>query len=75
MENINISKKDIRGNIKEVERRDKNNTLLTKARYEYSVLGEMLKAYDAKDNLLAVNYDMLERVIRLAMSGTSCRLS
>ncbi|WP_440986470.1 RHS repeat-associated core domain-containing protein [Treponema denticola] len=65
LENINISKKDIRGNIKEVERRDKNNTLLTKARYEYSVLGEMLKAYDAKDNLLAVNYDMLGRRISL----------
>ncbi|WP_255804679.1 RHS repeat-associated core domain-containing protein [Treponema putidum] len=64
-ENINISKKDIRGNIKEVERRDKNNTLLTKARYEYSVLGEMLKAYDAKDNLLAVNYDMLGKRISL----------
>ena len=65
LENINISKKDIRGNIKEVERRDKNNTLLTKARYEYSVLGEMFKAYDAKDNLLAVNYDMLGRRISL----------
>ncbi|WP_255824442.1 RHS repeat-associated core domain-containing protein [Treponema putidum] len=64
-ENINISKKDIRGNIKEVERRDKNNTLLTKAKYEYSVLGEMLRAYDAKDNLLAVNYDMLGRRISL----------
>ncbi|UTY31249.1 toxin TcdB middle/N-terminal domain-containing protein [Treponema putidum] len=65
LENISISKKDARGNIKEVERRDKNNTLLTKARYEYSVLGEMLKAYDAKDNLLAVNYDMLGRRISL----------
>ena len=65
LENINISKKDIRGNIKEVERRDKNNTLLTKAKYEYSVLGEMLRAYDAKDNLLAVNYDMLGRRISL----------
>ncbi|UTC75805.1 RHS repeat-associated core domain-containing protein [Treponema sp. OMZ 792] len=65
LENVSISKKDARGNIREVERLDKNNTLLTKARYEYSVLGEMLKAYDAKDNLLAVNYDMLGRRISL----------
>ena len=69
-ENISISKKDARGNIKEVERLDKNNSLLTKARYEYSVLGEMLKAYDAKDNLLAVNYDMLGRRISLESKDT-----
>ncbi|EMB37888.1 RHS repeat-associated core domain-containing protein [Treponema denticola ATCC 33521] len=69
-ENISISKKDARGNIREVERLDKNNSLLTKARYEYSVLGEMLKAYDAKDNLLAVNYDMLGRRISLESKDT-----
>ena len=61
LENISISKKDARGNIKEVERLDKNNSLLTKAKYEYSVLGEMLRAYDAKDNLLSVTYDLLGR--------------
>ncbi|EMB29031.1 RHS repeat-associated core domain-containing protein [Treponema denticola H1-T] len=70
LENISISKKDARGNIREVERLDKNNSLLTKAKYEYSVLGEMLKAYDAKDNLLAVNYDMLGRRISLESKDT-----
>ena len=69
-ENISISKKDARGNIREVERLDKNNSLLTKAKYEYSVLGEMLRAYDAKDNLLAVNYDMLGRRISLESKDT-----
>ncbi|UTC95202.1 RHS repeat-associated core domain-containing protein [Treponema denticola] len=61
LENISISKKDARGNIREVERLDKNNNLLTKARYEYSVLGEMLRAYDANENLLSVTYDLLGR--------------
>ncbi|WP_253691008.1 toxin TcdB middle/N-terminal domain-containing protein [Treponema denticola] len=70
LENISISKKDARGNIREVERLDKNNSILTKAKYEYSVLGEMLKAYDAKDNLLAVNYDMLGRRISLESKDT-----
>ena len=61
LENISISKKDARGNIREVERLDKNNCLLTKAKYEYSVLGEMLRAYDANENLLSVTYDLLGR--------------
>ena len=60
-ENISISKKDARGNIREVERLDKNGSVLTKARYEYSVLGEMLRAYDANENLLSVTYDLLGR--------------
>ena len=70
LENISISKKDARGNIREVERLDKNNSLLTKARYEYSVLGEMLRAYDAKDNLLSVTYDLLGRRTTLESKDT-----
>ncbi|WP_253692047.1 MULTISPECIES: RHS repeat domain-containing protein [unclassified Treponema] len=69
-ENISISKKDARGNIREVERLDKNNTLLTKARYEYSVLGEMLRAYDANENLLSVTYDLLGRRTALESKDT-----
>ena len=70
LENISISKKDARGNIKEVERLDKNNTILTKARYEYSVLGEMLRAYDANENLLSVTYDLLGRRTALESKDT-----
>ena len=70
LENISISKKDARGNIKEVERLDKNNNLLTKARYEYSVLGEMLRAYDANENLLSVSYDLLGRRTALESKDT-----
>ncbi|WP_249040052.1 RHS repeat domain-containing protein, partial [Treponema putidum] len=70
LENISISKKDARGNIKEVERLDKNNNLLTKARYEYSVLGEMLRAYDANENLLSVTYDLLGRRTALESKDT-----
>ncbi len=70
LENVSISKKDARGNIKEVERLDKNNILLTKAKYEYSVLGEMLRAYDAKDNLLSVTYDLLGRRTALESKDT-----
>ncbi|WP_253692037.1 MULTISPECIES: RHS repeat domain-containing protein [unclassified Treponema] len=69
-ENISISKKDARGNIREVERLDKNNTILTKARYEYSVLGEMLRAYDANENLLSVSYDLLGRRTALESKDT-----
>ena len=65
LKNISISKKDVRGNIRKVERCDKSNAVLTEARYEYSLLGEMLKAYDAKDNIISVNYDLLGRRISL----------
>ncbi|UTC61768.1 hypothetical protein E4O05_09520 [Treponema sp. OMZ 787] len=70
LENISISKKDARGNIREVERLDQTNTLLTKARYEYSVLGEMLRAYDANENLLSVSYDLLGRRTALESKDT-----
>ena len=69
-ENISISKKDARGNIREVERLDKNGSVLTKARYEYSVLGEMLRAYDANENLLSVTYDLLGRRTALESKDT-----
>ena len=63
--NKSVTKKDVHGNIREVERLDKDENLLTKARYEYSLLGEMLKAYDAKGNIISINYDLLGRRISL----------
>lgn len=63
--NKSVTKKDVHGNIREVERLDKDENLLTKARYEYSLLGEMLKAIDAQGNIISVNYDLLGRRISL----------
>ena len=53
LENKSVTKKDARGNICEVERLDKNGTRLTKGRYEYSVLGEMLRAYTTQMKTLS----------------------
>ena len=65
LENKSVTKKDARGNIREVERRDKADNILTKGRYEYSVLGEMLRAYDANENIVSVTYDLLGRKVAL----------
>jgi len=70
LENKSVTKKDARGNIREVERRDKANNILTKGRYEYSVLGEMLRAYDANENIVSVTYDLLGRRIALESKDT-----
>ena len=70
LENKSVTKKDARGNICEVERLDKNGTRLTKGRYEYSVLGEMLRAYDANENIVSVTYDLLGRRVALESKDT-----
>ena len=70
LENTSVTKKDARGNIREVERLDKNGTVLTKGRYEYSVLGEMLRAYDAHENIVSVTYDLLGRRVALESKDT-----
>jgi len=70
LENKSITKKDARGNIREVERLDKNGARLTKGRYEYSVLGEMLRAYDANENIVSVTYDLLGRRVALESKDT-----
>ena len=70
LENKSVTKKDARGNIREVERLDKNGTRLTKGRYEYSVLGEMLRAYDANENIVSVTYDLLGRKVALESKDT-----
>ena len=70
LENKSVTKKDARGNIREVERLDKNGAVLTKGRYEYSVLGEMLRAYDANENIVSVTYDLLGRRVALESKDT-----
>ena len=70
LENKSVTKKDARGNIREVERRDKADNILTKGRYEYSVLGEMLRAYDANGNIVSVTYDLLGRRVALESKDT-----
>ncbi|QHX42241.1 hypothetical protein GWP43_00860 [Treponema vincentii] len=70
LENKSVTKKDARGNITEVERRDKADNILTKGRYEYSVLGEMLRAYDANENIVSVTYDLLGRRVALESKDT-----
>ena len=70
LENKSVTKKDARGNIREVVRLDKNGTRLTKGRYEYSVLGEMLRAYDANENIVSVTYDLLGRRVALESKDT-----
>ncbi|WP_369011067.1 RHS repeat domain-containing protein, partial [uncultured Treponema sp.] len=70
LENKSVTKKDARGNIREVERRDKADNILTKGRYEYSVLGEMLRAYDANENIVSVTYDLLGRRVALESKDT-----
>ena len=64
LENKSVTKKDARGNIREVERLDKNGTVLTKGRYEYSVLGEMLRAYDANENIVGTSKNPLKKEVK-----------
>ncbi|MCQ2589748.1 MAG: hypothetical protein MJ179_04915, partial [Treponema sp.] len=64
--NITQQYSDITGNIVAVAKRDSNLNLLTKTTYEYDLLGQMLKAYDAQMNPVSVKYDLLGRTISLA---------
>ena len=64
--NITQQYSDISGNIVAVAKRDRNLNLLTKTTYEYDLLGQMLKAYDAQKNPVSVKYDLLGRTISLA---------
>ena len=60
--NVSVRYSDARGNIMRVERYNENKAkLLTSARYEYNLMGEIEKALDAACNPLAVKYDMLGR--------------
>ena len=59
--NTAIQETNSRGNIVRVAKKDKNGKLLTKAAYRYNELGEMLKAFDAKENAVIAEYDLLGR--------------
>ncbi len=71
--NISRTCSDARGNIVSVIRYDANGTELTRADYEYNVLGEMLCAYDAQKNPITVEYDMLGRRTALESSDSGRR--
>ena len=45
-----VQETDSRGNIVRVAKKDQDGNLLTKVTYEYNAMGEMLKAFDAKQN-------------------------
>ena len=59
--NVSVQETDSRGNIVRVAKKDKEGNLLTKVTYEYNAMGEMLKAFDAKQNPITVEYDLLGR--------------
>ena len=59
--NVSVQESDSRGNIVRVARTDKNGAQLTEVTYEYNAMGEMLKAFDAKQNPITVEYDLLGR--------------
>ncbi|MBE6350910.1 MAG: hypothetical protein E7062_09230, partial [Spirochaetaceae bacterium] len=63
--NKTVTEKDGRGNIVRVVKRDSNDKELTRAEYEYNVLGEMEVAYDAKRNPIKVEYDLIGRRVAL----------
>ena len=59
--NVSLQKTDSRGNIVRVAKKDQDGNQLTKVTYEYNAMGEMLKAFDAKQNPITVEYDLLGR--------------
>ena len=61
LENVSIQESDSRGNIIRVARLDKDGNQLTQVTYQYNDMGEMIKAFDAKDHPITVEYDMLGR--------------
>ena len=59
--NVSVQETDSRGNIVRVAKKDKDGNQLTKVTYEYNAMGEMLKAFDSKQNPITVEYDLLGR--------------
>ena len=59
--NIAIQETDSRGNIVRVAKKDVQGKLLTQATYRYNAMGEMLKAFDAKEQPITAEYDLLGR--------------
>ena len=61
LRNVSVQETDSRGNIVRVAKKDKDGNQLTKVTYEYNAMGEMLKAFDAKQNPITVEYDLFGR--------------
>ena len=59
--NVSVQETDSRGNIVRVAKEDKNGKQLTQVIYKYNEMGEMLKAFDAKQNPITAEYDLLGR--------------
>ena len=59
LSNVSIQKTDSRGNIVEVCKENIKGKQLTSVKYEYNVMGEMLKAWDVAGNPITVEYDLL----------------
>ena len=59
--NVSVQETDSRGNIVRVAKEDKDGNQLTQVTYRYNEMGEMLKAFDAKQNPITVEYDLLGR--------------
>jgi len=59
--NISVQETDSHGNIVRVAKKDSFGKLLTEVTYEYNIMGEMLKAFDAKGHPVTVEYDLMGR--------------
>ena len=59
--NVSVQETDSRGNIVRVAKNDKDGKQLTEVTYRYNEMGEMLKAFDAKQNPITAEYDLLGR--------------
>ncbi|MGN0729688.1 RHS repeat domain-containing protein [Treponema sp.] len=59
--NVSLQETDSRGNVIRVAKFDKDGAQLTEVTYRYNELGEMLNAFDAKENPISVEYDLLGR--------------
>jgi len=71
--NITEQNTDGRGNITGVRSLNRQGDALTWASYRYNGLGEMLAAYDADDNPLTVEYDLLGRRTRMSSADIGIR--
>ena len=59
--NVSVQETDSRENIVRVAKNDKDGKQLTEVTYRYNEMGEMLKAFDAKDHPVTAEYDLLGR--------------
>ena len=71
--NVTQTESDVRGNIVAMAKYDADGKQMTQARYEYDALGRMMRAYDAEDNPVCVEYDMLGRRTLLSSVDSGCK--